>query len=91
MLNAGAEAGAISLGSAGLIWQSMNGDALFADAPKLSAQSCVGSGDATWPGLPLPHSSDCRRRSRTTRGSRADRPTASAPGQAAPGRRILPV
>jgi tagatose 6-phosphate kinase len=51
MLNAGAAAGAISLGSAGLIWQSMNGDALFADAPKLSAQSCVGSGDATLAGF----------------------------------------
>jgi 1-phosphofructokinase family hexose kinase len=51
ILSAGAVSGAISLGSAGLVWHSMNGDALFADAPKLSAQSCVGSGDATLAGF----------------------------------------
>jgi 1-phosphofructokinase family hexose kinase len=51
ILDAGAAAGAISLGSAGLVWHSMNGNALFADAPKLSAQSCVGSGDATLAGF----------------------------------------
>ncbi len=51
ILDAGAAAGAISLGSAGLVWHSMNGDALFADAPKLSARSCVGSGDATLAGF----------------------------------------
>jgi tagatose 6-phosphate kinase len=51
VLKAGAAAAAISLGSAGLIWHSRNGGALFASAPKLSAQSCVGSGDATLAGF----------------------------------------
>jgi fructose-1-phosphate kinase PfkB-like protein len=39
------------LGSVGLVWHSTNGDALFADAPKLSAQSCVGSGDTALAGF----------------------------------------
>jgi tagatose 6-phosphate kinase len=51
MLKAGAGAGAITLGSAGLIWHSANGDALIANAPRLSAQSCVGSGDSTLAGF----------------------------------------
>ncbi|SRR6266849_2506492 len=51
MLEAGAAAGAISLGSAGLLWHSANGPALFANAPKLSARSCVGSGDSTLAGF----------------------------------------
>jgi 1-phosphofructokinase family hexose kinase len=51
MLHAGAAEGAISLGSAGLLWQSANGDALFASAPKFSAGSCVGSGDSTLAGF----------------------------------------
>jgi 1-phosphofructokinase family hexose kinase len=51
MLKAGAGAGAITLGSAGLIWHSANGDTLIANAPKLSARSCVGSGDSTLAGF----------------------------------------
>ncbi|MGA2098769.1 MAG: 1-phosphofructokinase family hexose kinase [Candidatus Acidiferrum sp.] len=51
ILNAGPAAGAISLGSAGLIWHSINGDTLFAAAPQLSVQSCVGSGDSTLAGF----------------------------------------
>ena len=51
MLKVGAGAGAISLGSDGLIWQSAAGDALFANVPKLSARSCVGSGDSTLAGF----------------------------------------
>jgi tagatose 6-phosphate kinase len=51
MLKAGAVAGAITLGSAGLIWQSSTGDTLLANAPKLSALSCVGSGDSTLAGF----------------------------------------
>jgi len=51
MLTAGATAGAITLGSAGLIWHSSTGDALVANAPKLSARSCVGSGDSTLAGF----------------------------------------
>jgi 1-phosphofructokinase family hexose kinase len=51
MLKAGAAAGAISLGSAGLIWCSENEQALFADVPKLPVRSCVGSGDATLAGF----------------------------------------
>ncbi|HXJ12321.1 MAG TPA: hexose kinase [Candidatus Limnocylindrales bacterium] len=51
MLKAGAAAGAITLGSAGLIWHSAAGDTLLANAPKLSARSCVGSGDSTLAGF----------------------------------------
>ena len=51
MLKAGAGAGAITLGSAGLIWHSATGDTLVANAPKLSARSCVGSGDSTLAGF----------------------------------------
>jgi len=51
MLKAGATAGAITLGSAGLIWHSSTGDTLLANAPKLSARSCVGSGDSTLAGF----------------------------------------
>jgi 1-phosphofructokinase family hexose kinase len=51
MLKAGAGAGAITLGSAGLVWHSGKGDALVAHAPKLSARSCVGSGDSTLAGF----------------------------------------
>jgi 1-phosphofructokinase family hexose kinase len=51
MLKAGTAAGAISLGPSGLIWHSVYGDALFAKAPKLSARSCVGSGDSTLAGF----------------------------------------
>jgi len=51
MLKAGAGAGAITLGSAGLIWHSGAGDTLVANAPRLSARSCVGSGDSTLAGF----------------------------------------
>jgi 1-phosphofructokinase family hexose kinase len=51
MLKVGAGAGAITLGSAGLIWHSATGDTLVANAPKLSARSCVGSGDSTLAGF----------------------------------------
>ncbi len=51
MLKAGAAAGAITLGSAGLIWHSAAGDTLLANAPKLSTRSCVGSGDSTLAGF----------------------------------------
>jgi 1-phosphofructokinase family hexose kinase len=51
MLKLGVGAGAITLGSAGLIWHSATGDTLFADAPKLAAGSCVGSGDSTLAGF----------------------------------------
>jgi 1-phosphofructokinase family hexose kinase len=51
MLKPGVGAGAITLGSAGLIWHSATGDTLFANAPKLSAGSCVGSGDSTLAGF----------------------------------------
>lgn len=51
MLKAGAGAGAITLGSAGMVWHSAGGDALFANAPKLSARSSVGSGDSTLAGF----------------------------------------
>jgi len=51
ILNAGAAAGAISLGAAGLVWHSTSGEALFASAPELSVQSCVGSGDAALAGF----------------------------------------
>src|ERR1700730_2091142 len=51
MLKAGAGAGAITLGSAGLIWHSATGDTLVANAPMLSARSCVGSGDSALAGF----------------------------------------
>jgi 1-phosphofructokinase family hexose kinase len=51
MLKAGAGAGAITLGSTGLIWRSSTGDTLLANAPKLSARSCVGSGDSALAGF----------------------------------------
>jgi len=51
MLKAGAGAGAITLGSAGLIWHSAGGAALFANAPKLPARSTVGSGDSALAGF----------------------------------------
>src|SRR5882724_652799 len=51
MLKAGAAAGAITLGSTGLIWRSSTGDTLLANAPKLSARSCVGSGDSALAGF----------------------------------------
>ncbi len=51
MLKAGASAGAITLGSAGLIWHCATGDTLIANAPKLSSRSCVGSGDSTLAGF----------------------------------------
>jgi 1-phosphofructokinase family hexose kinase len=51
MLKAGAVSGAITLGPEGLVWLSTTGDTLFATAPKLSARSCVGSGDSTLAGF----------------------------------------
>lgn len=51
ILDAGAAAGAITLGADGLIWRSTNEKALFATGPKLAARSCVGSGDATLAGF----------------------------------------
>ena len=58
MLNAGTASGAISLGPGGLIWHSVNGDALFAEAPKLSARSCVAVATLRWRDSPLQHSGD---------------------------------
>jgi 1-phosphofructokinase family hexose kinase len=51
ILDAGAAAGAITLGSGGLIWRSANEKTLFAAGPELAARSCVGSGDATLAGF----------------------------------------
>ncbi len=51
ILDAGAAAGAITLGAAGLIWRSANEKALFANGPEVAARSCVGSGDATLAGF----------------------------------------
>lgn len=51
MVKAGAAAGAISLGSTGLISVGANGDAFFARAPIVSGRSCVGSGDSTLAGF----------------------------------------
>jgi fructose-1-phosphate kinase PfkB-like protein len=51
MLKAGAASGAITLGPEGLVWLSTTGDTLFGTAPKLSARSCVGSGDSTLAGF----------------------------------------
>jgi 1-phosphofructokinase family hexose kinase len=52
ILQAGAAAGAISLGAKGLVWRSArDGNALFARVPEQPAQSCVGSGDATLAGF----------------------------------------
>jgi 1-phosphofructokinase family hexose kinase len=51
MLKAGPEAGAISLGSDGLIWCSENAEGLVAHVPNLPARSGVGSGDATLAGF----------------------------------------
>jgi 1-phosphofructokinase family hexose kinase len=52
ILQAGAAAGAISLGAQGLVWRSAaDADALFAHVPEQPAQSCVGSGDATLAGF----------------------------------------
>jgi fructose-1-phosphate kinase PfkB-like protein len=51
ILDAGAAAGAITLGAGGLIWRSANEKALFATGPELAARSCVGSGDATLAGF----------------------------------------
>jgi 1-phosphofructokinase family hexose kinase len=51
ILNSGATAGAISLGSNGLIWGSKTDKALYACVPEIPARSCVGSGDATLAGF----------------------------------------
>jgi len=52
MLEKGAAAGAISLGSEGLVWGSRAGrQTLVARIPKQSSASCVGSGDATLAGF----------------------------------------
>jgi len=52
MLEKGAEAGAISLGSEGLVWGSRTErETLVARIPKQSSPSCVGSGDATLAGF----------------------------------------
>lgn len=51
MLKAGAGAGAITLGSAGLIWHSAGGNSLFANTPRLPARSTVGSGDSALAGF----------------------------------------
>jgi len=51
ILDAGAAAGAITLGAGGLIWRSANEKTLFAAGPELAARSCVGSGDATLAGF----------------------------------------
>jgi 1-phosphofructokinase family hexose kinase len=47
-----AKAGAISLGSSGLVWKrSKDGEMLFARAPEMVARSTVGSGDSTLAGF----------------------------------------
>jgi 1-phosphofructokinase family hexose kinase len=46
LLDSGAEAGAISLGSQGIVWRAAKEKALFARAPEISARSAVGSGDS---------------------------------------------
>jgi 1-phosphofructokinase family hexose kinase len=51
ILDAGAAAGAITLGGDGLVWRSTNGKTLCATGPSLVARSCVGSGDATLAGF----------------------------------------
>ena len=48
----GASAGAISLGSSGLVWQgAKDGRMLFAKAPEIVVRSTVGSGDSTLAGF----------------------------------------
>jgi 1-phosphofructokinase family hexose kinase len=48
----GASAGAISLGSRGLLWQrAKEGEVLFAKAPEMTGLSTVGSGDSTLAGF----------------------------------------
>jgi 1-phosphofructokinase family hexose kinase len=48
----GARAGAISLGSSGLVWKrEKDGEMLFARAPEMVARSTVGSGDSTLAGF----------------------------------------
>jgi 1-phosphofructokinase family hexose kinase len=51
MLDAGAIAGAISLGADGLIWRSTSEKGFLARGPKVITRSCVGSGDATLAGF----------------------------------------
>lgn len=52
IIHEGARAGAISLGSAGLVWQNAKGNvAFFARAPEMMARSAVGSGDSTLAGF----------------------------------------
>ena len=52
ILNAGAKAGAISLGAVGLVWRSaIEKRVLFAKVPQLAVRSAVGSGDATLAGF----------------------------------------
>lgn len=48
----GAQAGAISLGSKGLLWQrAKDGEVLFAKVPEMKVRSTVGSGDSTLAGF----------------------------------------
>lgn len=52
ILNAGAKAGAISLGADGLVWQAANeGKLFFAQAPQIARRSTVGSGDSALAGF----------------------------------------
>jgi 1-phosphofructokinase family hexose kinase len=52
IIHEGARAGAISLGSAGLVWQNAKGNVVFfARAPEMMARSAVGSGDAMLAGF----------------------------------------
>jgi 1-phosphofructokinase family hexose kinase len=52
IIGGGASAGAISLGSRGLLWQpAKDGEVLFAKAPEMMGRSTVGSGDSTLAGF----------------------------------------
>jgi len=52
IIDRGARAGAISLGSKGLLWRpAKEGEALFAKAPEMTGRSTVGSGDAAIAGF----------------------------------------
>lgn len=52
IIDRGPKAGAISLGSKGLLWQpAKDGKALFAKAPEMAGRSTVGSGDSAMAGF----------------------------------------
>ena len=52
IIGKGADAGAISLGSKGLLWQrAKDGEVLYAKVPEMTGRSTVGSGDSTIAGF----------------------------------------